>query len=309
MKIPESSPLQPLKLNENDDSKIDYPEFKEFFGDAHASENDVKTFFERCDTDKSKNIDHAELITFFSTGNVGKTYTPIFATLERMHAELNAALIASHAANSANKDPTELFKERFFLREIANQLETLQGTAEIGLRGVSSLTPIAADAAQRERFEIPMPAVDAAASNADFVAPLHKQVDRLQKLISRLEKGHVRFNVPEEEIGVSTDSDALFIVARHFTGGAVAEVATAARTYVAAVCQHDGCRHVAVRVVRGDTPEANELFIHEIWEEGEDFDEFEASAEGKALQAALSAKAKNTKVDKLHLPASWFIYA
>jgi quinol monooxygenase YgiN len=271
----------------------------------------MTTFFERCDTDKSKNIDHGELISFFSAGAVGTTYAPIFATLERIHSELNAALIASHAANSSAPQPEQLFKERFFLREIASQLETLQRTADIGLRGVSALSPVAPDAAERDRFEIASVPVDtpaSAAQNAEIVVPLQKQVDRLHKLISRLDKGHARFNVPEEEIGVSTDAEAFLIVARHYAGVNAVDGAHAARTYVAAARRQPSCRHVSVRVVRGEAPDAGELFIHEIWEEGDDFQEYEQAADTKALAAALGAKSKSTKVEKMHLPASWFVY-
>lgn len=309
------------RADKNDDARIDLGEFVDFFGDAHASAGELAALFAAADTDKSSNIDHKELIAFFGAGGAGRTYTPIFATLERLHAELNAALVASHAANAsldAHSDAgkTELFKERFFLREIAAQLDTLQRTADIGLAGVSALSPLAPDAAVRDRFDLPAASAAAASASsssssssaAELAAPLHKQVDRLAKLIGRLEKSNARFNVPEEEIGIAHDTEAFAIVARHFVAIDAAAHASAIKQYVIAARRQSACRHVSVRVVRGATADAAELFLHEIWEENDEHADWEASPEYKALSAALAAKSKSVATEKMHLPASWFVY-
>ena len=63
----------------------------------------------------------------------------------------------------------------------------------------------------KDRFEIDMPAP----AVADMNGPLGQQVSKLEKLIQRLEKGKPQFNVPEEEIFVSTDSTDAFLVVAH----------------------------------------------------------------------------------------------
>lgn len=316
------------RADKNDDARIDLGEFVEFFGDAHSSASELAALFAAADTDKSANIDHKELIAFFGASAAGRTFTPIFATLERLHAELNAALVASHAANAALGDAVsgapakaELFKERFFLREIAAQLDTLQRTADMGLAGVSALTPIAADAAERGRFNpsdhqsgANSGSISASSASADAVAaelavPLHKQVDRLAKLIGRLEKSRATFNVPEEEIGIAHDTEAYAIVARHFVAIDAAAHVAAIKAYVVAARRQSACRHVSVRVVRGaSAADLGEVFLHEIWEENDEHADWEASPEYKALTTALAAQSKSVSTEKMHLPASWFVY-
>jgi hypothetical protein len=297
------------RADKNDDARIDYAEFVEFFGDSFASNAELAQFFAAADTDASKNIDHKELSSFFAAGVAGRTYTPIFATLERLHAELNAALVASHANNQLSSgNATELFKERFFLREIASQLETLQHTADIGLAGVSALTPVAADAVERDRFELsslPQRAAPPADTSAASAA-LQAQVDKLGSLIARLEKGKARFNVPDEEIGLAHDTEACFVIARTFAGVDAAAHIGAVKALVAAARRQPACRHVSVRVVRSGA--AADVFIHEIWEENDEFAAWEAGAEFVALSGAVASKSAKSSSERMHLPASWFVY-
>lgn len=57
--------------------------------------------------DKSGNIDHAELVKYFSSG-IGQNYKQIFATLEQLHGQMSEAIRKSYEFHSTNKDATEL---------------------------------------------------------------------------------------------------------------------------------------------------------------------------------------------------------
>eukprot|EP00019_Armaparvus_languidus_P002523 CAMPEP_0168592590 /NCGR_PEP_ID=MMETSP0420-20121227/7823_1 /TAXON_ID=498008 /ORGANISM="Pessonella sp." /LENGTH=300 /DNA_ID=CAMNT_0008628607 /DNA_START=23 /DNA_END=922 /DNA_ORIENTATION=+ len=284
------------RADKNDDGKLDVPEFHEFFGDNYTTEEDLTTFFKSVDTDQNGGIDHSELINFFSSGEIGKNYSQIFSTLETLHSQLNKALVASHSLHAKEKNPQELFKERFFLRELSHQLETLQQTSESGFRGVAAMTPLVLS--DKDRFEIDMPAP----AVADMNGPLGQQVSKLEKLIQRLEKGKPQFNVPEEEIFVSTDStDAFLVVAHQFETKELTKAAGAARSYVALANKQSGVRHVAVRVVEGEKDAPSQLFIHEIWAEPDERAEFAADDNAKKLFAAIGKG--DTK--QINLPSTW----
>merc|ERR1712224_70734 len=128
------------RADKNDDNQIDLAEFESFFGDDRISKQDLKQFFEECDLNKDKAIDLDELIKFFGDNDVGQNYAPLFATIQSLHMQFNNALKASHAMHTAKADTKQLFRERFFLRELAHQLESLQTIAEASLRGVASLS-------------------------------------------------------------------------------------------------------------------------------------------------------------------------
>ena len=123
------------RADKNDDGKIDRQEFDSFFGDERITDAELANRFRECDEDRSNNIDHAELIKFFGQG-IGGNYRSLFQSLETIHAQLGDALRTSFATHSEHKDAVALFKERFLLREIAHQLETLHAVTESGLRGV-----------------------------------------------------------------------------------------------------------------------------------------------------------------------------
>lgn len=237
--------------------------------------------------------------------------------------QLNQALRTSHATHSKGKDATELFKERFYLRELANQLDTLQSSAASGLRGVSAMSPLVLSDA--DRFDVPMPA-SSGPSAADAAGPLGAQVSRLAALLTRLEKGEPQLTPHEEQVAVSSESgDAFHVVARCVAGADASAIATAARAYVAALRGCAAVRNVSVRVVENSSDDGvpSEIYVHEVWAENDERDEW-CKGKGKAALEAfvkvaqrqgpffgllnpttIGQTGKHT-VQEMPLPASWF---
>lgn len=290
------------RADKNDDGKIDVPEFKLFFGDDRATDQQLEQYFGHCDEDKNGNIDHSELISFFSSG-IGSNYSDIFVSLQNLHSQINKALLQSHQTHTKDKNEEELFKERFFLRELSHQLETLQHSAASGLRGISAMSPLVER--DTDRFEIDMPVNDAPNPLA-IGGPLGQQVERLAALLTRLEKGDPVLQVPDEEITVQTDStDAFLIVANKVSGKDARAIAEAARTYVAALHKCDGVRNVGVRIVEAEGDGESDIFVHEIWCEPEDRETW-AKEEGKESYDALVKAGSNSSQNTLHVPSTWF---
>eukprot|EP01108_Squamamoeba_japonica_P001671 TRINITY_DN1731_c0_g2_i1.p1 TRINITY_DN1731_c0_g2~~TRINITY_DN1731_c0_g2_i1.p1 ORF type:complete len:336 (-),score=195.87 TRINITY_DN1731_c0_g2_i1:30-992(-) len=298
------------RADKNDDGKIDMPEFEEFFGDDRVTKEQLETLFKTADTDGNGNIDTQELVSFFK-GGVGEHYAPLFASLEAAHAELSAAMRASHAEHAKATEPRHevLFKERFYLRELTAQFESLARTTEASLAGVTALSERAADADSRNRFELAddqVPSLAPSHASPDAAA-LAAQVDKLAAFVARLEKSEPRIAVREEQVIVQADADgdALYVLSRSFRGGAAEPLALAARAYVAAARNSAASRHVGVRIVQGDADADNALFVHETWESADEQADFVAA--NKSLLDAVAAAATESSVEQIHLPATWFL--
>jgi hypothetical protein len=165
------------RADKSDDGRIDVAEFNSFFADDRTTDEDMRAHFATCDEDHSGNIDHAELTKFFG-GGIGKSYVDLFKTLETLHLQFGDALRSSYDAHTTAKSATELFKERFLLREFVHQLQNLDHNAESALRGVSALSPIVRAPTTHSPEHAPHP-VATPAHGTDVAHSLTVQVDKL----------------------------------------------------------------------------------------------------------------------------------
>jgi len=293
------------RADKNDDGRIDVPEFAAFFADDRTTKEELDNCFKICDEDKSNNIDHSELIKFFSSG-IGGSYTSLFQTLEKIHLQFGQTLRASYDAHTADKNPTELFKERFLLREFIHQLETLQHNAESALRGVSALSPLVrghtALSPDLTSSQQPAPAVSA---QSDAAHALTAQVDKLAALIHRLEKGEPALHViDEEKLKPTDDIETVSILARRVTCAVATKDALieAARAYVSDLRVHRDIRTVACRVIDGDT---FTCIVYEFWAPGTDSAALAQPPLSLLLAAVRTASTTHT-TSTVDVPMSWF---
>ncbi|NWT78252.1 NECA1 protein, partial [Lanius ludovicianus] len=187
----------------SDDGKLSFDEFKAYFADGVLSGEELHELFHTIDTHSTGNLDMEELSDYFSK-HLGE-YENVLSVLE----DLNITVLK--AMGKTKKDYQEAsnleqFVTRFLLKETLNQLQSLQSSLECAMETTEEQTrQERKDPTKPEVLSIQWPGKRLAQrlqrnnslssnnphsgtgwieENSQWVI----QINRLQKLIDRLEK-------------------------------------------------------------------------------------------------------------------------
>ncbi|NWU32392.1 NECA3 protein, partial [Dyaphorophyia castanea] len=132
------------RADKNDDGKLSFEEFKNYFADGILSSEELWELFSGIDRRHSDNVDTEKLCDYFSA-YLGE-YRNVLSALETLNAAVLAAMDKTKLRYETSSK-MEQFLTRFLLRETMHQLQSLQASLECAVDTVE-------EQAGRERKEI-----------------------------------------------------------------------------------------------------------------------------------------------------------
>uniref|UniRef100_A0A674NGP2 N-terminal EF-hand calcium-binding protein 1 n=1 Tax=Takifugu rubripes TaxID=31033 RepID=A0A674NGP2_TAKRU len=270
------------RADKNDDGKLSFDEFKAYFSDGVLTAEELKELFHTIDTHNTDNVDTDELCEYFSQ-HLGE-YENVLAALE----DLNLSILK--AMDKTKKDyqestHLEQFVTRFLLKETTNQLHSLQSSLECAMETTAEQTrqekqgPVKPDVLsiqwsgrrsnrrlQRNSIDSPLIKTFCLCASAAGVyeedSQWMTQVNRLQKLIDRLEQKEIRLEPVEEEVLESKSH--ILIVQRQLAvlDEELEEFRAALRQYMDCACAQTGCLHISVQRLANES----RFILYEFWE-------------------------------------------
>ncbi|XP_067410766.1 N-terminal EF-hand calcium-binding protein 3 [Emydura macquarii macquarii] len=115
------------RADKNDDGKLSFEEFKNYFADGILSSEELWELFSGIDRRHSDNVETEKLCDYFSE-HLGE-YRHVLSALEVLNTAVLAAMDKTKLEYESSSK-TEQFVTRFLLRETRNQLQTLQASLE-----------------------------------------------------------------------------------------------------------------------------------------------------------------------------------
>ncbi|XP_064410278.1 N-terminal EF-hand calcium-binding protein 1 [Latimeria chalumnae] len=307
-----------------DDGKLSFEEFRSYFADGVLSADELQELFHAIDTHKTDNLDTEELCEYFCQ-HLGE-YENVLAALE----DLNLSILK--AMDKTKKDyqessNLEQFVTRFLLKETVNQLQSLQNSLECAMETTEEQT-------RHERQSPAKPEVlsiqwsgkrsnrrfqrnnSLSPSNPHFnivTSGLHEednqwmtQINRLQKLIDRLEKKDLKLEPLEEEVLDGSTKSHILIVQRQMSvlEEELEEFRLALKQYVESTTSQTGSLHIAIQKLSDES----RFIVYEFWEN--------SNVWKNHLQTNYNKTFQRSNVDFLEtpelmttmlVPASWWV--
>ncbi|XP_068861177.1 N-terminal EF-hand calcium-binding protein 1 isoform X1 [Aphelocoma coerulescens] len=309
------------RADKNDDGKLSFDEFKAYFADGVLSGEELHDLFHTIDTHNTDNLDTEELCDYFSK-HLGE-YENVLAVLE----DLNITILK--AMDKTKKDYQEAsnleqFVTRFLLKETLNQLQSLQSSLECAMETTEEQTrQERKDPTKPEVLSIQWPGKRLARrlqrnnslssnnphSSTGWIEEDSQwviQINRLQKLIDRLEKKDLKLEPLEEEVSEENARSHIMIVQHQMSviEEKVEEFRLALKQYVESASAQGGCLHVSIQKL----PTNFRFIVYEFWEN--------SNAWNSHLQMNYSKAFQRSNVDFLEapelittmlVPASWWV--
>ncbi|XP_066571491.1 N-terminal EF-hand calcium-binding protein 1 [Amia ocellicauda] len=312
------------RADKNDDGKLSFEEFKAYFSDGVLTGDELQELFHTIDTHNTDNLDTDELCEYFSQ-HLGE-YESVLAALE----DLNFSILK--AMDKTKKDyqessHLEQFVTRFLLKETANQLQSLQSSLECAMETTAEQTrqerqgPVKPEVLsiqwsgkrsnrrlQRNYSLSPnnplFNIVNSGLQEED--SQWMTQINRLQKLIDKLEKKELRLEPVEEEVLDGSSKSHILIVQRQLSvlEEEREDFRLALRRYIEAANSQTGCLHIAVQKLSSES----RFILYEFWEH--------SNIWKNHLQTNYSKTFQRSNVDFLEtpelmttmlVPASWWV--
>nr|XP_038029533.1 N-terminal EF-hand calcium-binding protein 1 [Anas platyrhynchos] len=319
------------RADKNDDGKLSFDEFKAYFADGILSGEELHELFHTIDTHNTDNLDTEELCEYFSQ-HLGE-YENVLSVLE----DLNITILK--AMDKTKKDYQEAsnleqFVTRFLLKETLNQLQSLQTSLECAMETTEEQTRQERSAncsdghegqgpTKPEVLSVQWPGKRSARrlQRNNSLSPNSPhfntgwteedsqwmtQINRLQKLIDRLEKKDLKLEPFEEEVLEENARSHIMIVQRQMSvvEEEIEEFRLALKQYVESASAQGGCLHVSIQKLPNDS----RFIVYEFWEN--------SNAWNSHLQTNYSKTFQRSNVDFLEtpelittmlVPASWWV--
>ncbi|KAI4897800.1 hypothetical protein NFI96_021944 [Prochilodus magdalenae] len=344
-----------------DDGKLSFEEFKAYFSDGVLTGDELKELFHTIDTHNTDNVDTDELCEYFSQ-HLGE-YENVLAALEDLNVSILKAMDKTKKEYQ-EATHLEQFVTRFLLKETTSQLQSLQSSLECAMETTAEQTRQERQAAtfvhthvhthtQQFRQGPVKPEVlsiqwsgrrsnrrlqrnNSLSPNNPLLSLVNSglyeednqwmtQINRLQKLIDRLEKKELRLEPVEEEVSEGTTKSIIrvqcienilikvnklnkhiLIVQRQLPvlEDELEEFRLTLRQYIDCASAQTGCLHIAVQRIANES----RFILYEFWEH--------SSVWKNHLQTNYSKTFQRGNVDFLEtpeitttmlVPASWWV--
>ncbi|KAM6899296.1 N-terminal EF-hand calcium-binding protein 1 [Xenentodon cancila] len=310
------------RADKNDDGKLSFDEFKSYFSDGVLTAEELKELFHTIDTHNTENVDTDELCEYFSQ-HLGE-YENVLAALE----DLNMSILK--AMDKTKKDyqestHLEQFVTRFLLKETTNQLHSLQSSLECAMETTAEQTRQEKQGPLKpEVLSIQLPSRrsnrrlqrnSSLSPNSPLLSLVNSgvydedsqwiiQVNRLQKLIDRLEQKEIRLEAVEEEV-LETKSHIL-VVQRQLSvlEEELEEFRLALRQYMDCACSQTGCLHIAVQRLANES----RFILYEFWEHNNIWKNHLQTNYSKTFQRGnVDFLETPETITTMLIPASWWV--
>nr|XP_057902818.1 N-terminal EF-hand calcium-binding protein 1 [Doryrhamphus excisus] len=310
------------RADKNDDGKLTFEEFKAYFSDGVLTPDELQQLFHAIDTHNTDNVDTDELCEYFSQ-HLGE-YKNVLAALEDLNTSILAAMDKTKKEYQGSAH-LEQFVTRFLLKETTSQLQSLQSSLECAMETTAEQT-------RQDKLSPAKPEVlsiqwtgrrstrrlqrnHSLSPNNPIINLLHSgahdedshwtvQVNRLQKLIDRLEQKDIRLEPVEEEVLESKLH--ILIIQRQLSvlEEEMEEFRLALRQYMSHTCTQTGCLHIAVQRLANES----HFVLYEFWEDNNMWKNHLQTNYCKTFQRAnVDFLESPESVTTMLLPASWWV--
>ncbi|XP_022440525.1 N-terminal EF-hand calcium-binding protein 1 [Neophocaena asiaeorientalis asiaeorientalis] len=311
------------RADKNDDGKLSFEEFKAYFADGVLSGEELRDLFHTIDTHNTNNLDTEELCEYFSQ-HLGE-YENVLTALE----DLNLSILK--AMGKTKKDYQEAsnlkqFVTRFLLKETLNQLQSLQNSLECAME-------ITEEQTRQERQGPTKPevlSIQWPGKRSSRRVQRHKsfspnspqfnvygaglleednqwmtQINRLQKLIDRLEKKDLKLE-PLEEVIEGNTKPHIMLVQRQMSviEEDLEEFQLALKHYVESASSQSGCLRISIQKLSNES----HYTIYEFWENSSVWNSHRQMNYSKTFQRSNVDFLETPELTSTMLvPASWWI--
>ncbi|NXJ67241.1 NECA1 protein, partial [Rostratula benghalensis] len=261
----------------SDDGKLSFDEFKAYFADGVLSGEELHELFHMIDT---QNTEVTWVFFFFYFSQHLGEYENVLSVLE----DLNITILK--AMEKTKKDYEEAsnleqFVARFILKEALNQIQSLQSSLECAMETTEEQTrqerqgptkpevlsvqwpgKCSAQRLQKNSLLSNSPHFNTGWTEED--SQWMTQINRLQKLIDRLEKKDLKLEPFEEEILEENAKSHIMIVQRQMSviEEEIEEFRLSLKQYVESASSQGGCLHVSIQKLPSDS----RFIVYEFWE-------------------------------------------
>ncbi|XP_054547884.1 N-terminal EF-hand calcium-binding protein 1 [Talpa occidentalis] len=275
------------RADKNDDGKLSFEEFKAYFADGVLSGEELHELFHTIDTHNTNNsntgggiselyfnnLDTEELCEYFSQ-HLGE-YENVLAALE----DLNLSILK--AMGKTKKDYQEAsnleqFVTRFLLKETLNQLQSLQNSLECAMETTEEQTRQERQGPTKpEVLSIQWPGkrTSRRVQRHNSFSPNSPQftvsgpglleddnqwmtqINRLQKLIDKLEKKDLKLEPLEEEVIEGNTKSHIMLVQRQMSviEEDLEEFQLALKHYVESASSQSGCLRISIQKLSNES--------------------------------------------------------
>ncbi|XP_059972127.1 N-terminal EF-hand calcium-binding protein 1 [Mesoplodon densirostris] len=311
------------RADKNDDGKLSFEEFKAYFADGVLSGEELHELFHTIDTHNTNNLDTEELCEYFSQ-HLGE-YENVLTALE----DLNLSILKAMGKTKRDYQEAsnlEQFVTRFLLKETLNQLQSLQNSLECAMEITEEQTrqerqgPIKPEVlsiqwpgkrssrrVQRHNSFSP----NSPQFNVYGTGLLEEdnqwmtQINRLQKLIDRLEKKDLKLE-PLEEVIEENTKPHIVLVQRQMSviEEDLEEFQLALKHYVESASSQSGCLRISIQKLSNES----HYTIYEFWENSSVWNSHRQMNYSKTFQRSNVDFLETPELTSTMLvPASWWI--
>ncbi|XP_065270762.1 N-terminal EF-hand calcium-binding protein 3 [Emys orbicularis] len=313
------------RANKNDDGKLSFEEFKNYFADGILSSEELWELFSGIDRHHSDNLETEKLCDYFSE-HLGE-YRHVLSALEALNTAVLAAMDKTKLEYESSSK-MEQFVTRFLLRETRTQLQTLQASLECASDTIEEQAGLERkDLKKSEVFIGPRSGrrCGRRAQKTICLSPTDPysgmlttgvyveadsqwvaQINRLQQLIDKLECKSPRLEPLKEEV-VCKGRNAHILVAQRqlsVTESGLEGFHQALQSYTEVTAGQSRCLHVSSRKL---TSEAC-FILYEFWQDVTSWRSHLQSNCSKTFQWAITDLLESPElVTTMLFPASWWI--
>nr|XP_048276708.1 N-terminal EF-hand calcium-binding protein 1 [Myodes glareolus] len=290
------------RADKNDDGKLSFEEFKAYFADGVLSGEELHELFHTIDTHNTNNLDTEELCEYFSQ-HLGE-YENVLAALEDLNLSILKAMGKTKKLGSLLWEVVELSGGKASLEMLVTrqgptkpEVLSIQWPGKRSSRRVQRHNSFSPNSPQ---FNVSSPAL------LEEDSQWMTQINRLQKLIDRLEKKDLKLEPLEEEVIEESTKPHIMLVQRQMSVSEddLEEFQLALKHYVESASAQSGCLRISIQKLANES----RYMIYEFWEN--------SSVWNRHLQTNYSKTFQRSNVDFLEtpeltstmlVPASWWI--
>ncbi|KAM9372054.1 N-terminal EF-hand calcium-binding protein 3 [Phaethornis superciliosus] len=313
------------RADKNDDGKLSFEEFKNYFADGILSSEELWELFSGIDRRHSDNVDTEKLCDYFSA-YLGE-YRNVFSALEALNAAVLAAMDKTKLRYETSSK-MEQFLTRFLLRETMHQLQSLQSSLECAVDTVeeqagrerkdvkNSETSVGLRSGRRcgrrGQKNICLSPIDPYSGmlttgicikdNSQWMA----QINQLQQLLDKLECKSPRLEPLKEEAMCKGRDEHILVAKRQISvaTGSIEEFHQAFRSYTEGTAGQSSCLHVSACKLRDEAC----FILYEFWRDVASWRSHLQSSCSKTFQRAIITLLESPELlTTMLFPASWWI--
>ncbi|KAH3769609.1 N-terminal EF-hand calcium-binding protein 1-like [Dreissena polymorpha] len=311
------------RADRKDDGKISWEEFVAFFADGIMGKEELRTLFDDIDTHKTNFIDPKELCDYFAN-HLGP-FKEILSLIEDLNVKVSNMLVST-AQSYPGSSRSNQFTARFLMGLVFNQVCAIQHPLD------AATDALEAQAKEEGVNIIAVQPEDVREKNEELIVPgrivrrakrqtskqttyegnqnlsgtqvaLEDQVDRLAKLLNRMEK-KVNFDgLVDEEVDI-TDDKIVLLYQQDLTvkDGQMDSFKTQLRKYIEVTNSAPGALTMSVRSFK-DTPKFS---IYEVWT-SDDLRARHLQAQGpKEFTDCVAGMTEKRTESVVHIPSTWW---